>query len=57
MSAHTARRYACPVCRRSITPRAGITVVTPHRDGIGKPCPMAGEPLPAGLYDDEAGAA
>lgn len=40
----------CPVCwREAAEQRGGVYGV--HRDGIGVPCPMAGEPL---VHDTEA---
>lgn len=40
-------RHTCPVCKREVVeigwPRP---VFRPHSDGVGRPCPMAGEPIP-----------
>lgn len=40
-------RHVCPVCKREVAevgwPRP---VFRPHSDGIGKRCPMTGEPIP-----------
>lgn len=52
MTATAVRVYArhdCPVCKREVA-EVGSTppVYRPHSDGIGHPCPMAGEPIPGG---------
>ncbi|AYB69395.1 hypothetical protein SEA_GANCHO_53 [Mycobacterium phage Gancho] len=40
-------RHRCPVCGRRVAVTDG-GMFRPHVDGIKRPCPMTGEPLPKG---------